>query len=335
MCLYPKLIKNPKYKPNKKNGGQVPPVNDERVKYVPIGCQNCIECRKQKAREWQIRLQEDIKTNTNAKFITLTFNNESISKIYEILKTNAKTNKIEEPTDYQLDNEAATWATRHFLERWRKKYKKSLRHWLVTELGHNGTENIHMHGIIWTNESMDEVEKQWQYGWIWKGKKINDKIENYVNAKTINYIIKYVNKTDEKHPSYKSIILTSPGIGNNYTNTKDSRKNKYNENKTIETYRTTTGHKMAMPIYYRNKIYTEEEKEKLWINKIDKQERYVLGEKISVKNGEEKYTKALEGAQKINKQLGYGDNIKNWKQEQYEKERRQLKQTERIQKAKQ
>ena len=31
MCLYPTLIKNPKYKPNKKNGGQVPPVLDKRV----------------------------------------------------------------------------------------------------------------------------------------------------------------------------------------------------------------------------------------------------------------------------------------------------------------
>ena len=46
MCLYPKLIINPKYKVNKKNGGNIPPMIDERVKYVPIGCQKCIECKK-------------------------------------------------------------------------------------------------------------------------------------------------------------------------------------------------------------------------------------------------------------------------------------------------
>ena len=34
MCLYPKLIKNPKYKANKKNGGNIPAVFDERVKLV-------------------------------------------------------------------------------------------------------------------------------------------------------------------------------------------------------------------------------------------------------------------------------------------------------------
>ena len=37
-----------KYEPNKKNGGNVPPLNDERTLYVPVGCQNCIECDKQK-----------------------------------------------------------------------------------------------------------------------------------------------------------------------------------------------------------------------------------------------------------------------------------------------
>ena len=31
MCLYPRLIKNPKYKENKKNGGVIPAFLDERV----------------------------------------------------------------------------------------------------------------------------------------------------------------------------------------------------------------------------------------------------------------------------------------------------------------
>ena len=47
---------------NKKNGGQVPPVSDSRVLLVPVGCGKCIECRKQKSRNWQIRLKADIVT---------------------------------------------------------------------------------------------------------------------------------------------------------------------------------------------------------------------------------------------------------------------------------
>ena len=38
MCLYPRLIKNPKYKSNKKNGGVIPYMKDDRVFFVPISC---------------------------------------------------------------------------------------------------------------------------------------------------------------------------------------------------------------------------------------------------------------------------------------------------------
>ena len=48
MCLYPKFIDNPRYRKNKKNGGIIPAVSDERVLLVPIGCGKCMECKKQK-----------------------------------------------------------------------------------------------------------------------------------------------------------------------------------------------------------------------------------------------------------------------------------------------
>ena len=71
MCLYPKLIKNKKYTKTKKNGGIIPPISDERTLYVPIGCGKCIECMKQKKRNWQVRLLEEIKTDRTGKFVTL------------------------------------------------------------------------------------------------------------------------------------------------------------------------------------------------------------------------------------------------------------------------
>ena len=126
MCLFPKLIANPKYKKNKKNGGVIPPISDERAKMVPIGCQMCIECKKQKAREWQVRLQEDIKTHKNGKFITLTFSDEKLEKLKQEVLSKYD---IE---GYTLQNAIATHAVRMFLERWRKKYKKSIRQWLIS-----------------------------------------------------------------------------------------------------------------------------------------------------------------------------------------------------------
>ena len=81
MCLYPKLIINPKYKGSKKNNYCPPELKDERVKYVPIGCGNCMECRKKKQNEWKVRMLEEIKRQETCKFVTLTFNDESYIKL--------------------------------------------------------------------------------------------------------------------------------------------------------------------------------------------------------------------------------------------------------------
>ena len=153
MCLYPKLIKNPKYKPNKKNGGNVPEMKDKRVMYVPIGCKKCIECMKQRGTQWQVRLLEEVRSGTkNGHFVTLTFSTDSLKELTNHLYEENGGELLE---GYELDNALATLAVRRFLERWRKKHKKSVRHWLVTELGHGTTEHVHLHGIIWTDTPHD------------------------------------------------------------------------------------------------------------------------------------------------------------------------------------
>jgi hypothetical protein len=319
MCLYPRLIFNPKYKRNKKNGGVIPPVTDKRVQYVPVGCQVCIECRKQKAREWSVRLSEDIKEFKNGKFVTLTFNTESLRKIYN------EYDEIKEKKGYDLDNAIATKAVRLFLERWRKKYKKSVRHWLVSELGDGTTEHIHLHGIIWTDD-VREIQKIWQYGNVWAGYEVNGKIENYVNGKTVNYIVKYVNKIDVLHSNYKCIILTSAGIGRRYITSGNYRNNKYKKDKTNESYRTESGHKMAMPIYWRNKVYSDKEREELWLMKLDKNVRFVCGEKLKVSNKEEEeyYYRLVDYHRLRTEKLGYMKPEWIWKRKKYEEERRAL-----------
>ena len=178
-----------------------------------------------------------------------------------------------------------------------------------TELGHNGTERIHLHGIIFTKETKETIESIWKYGNIWVG--------TFVNTKTINYIIKYITKIDEDHKGFKSIILSSAGIGKEYITRQDAKNNKYNGENTKETYILPSGTRTALPIYYRNKIYTDEERERLWINKLDKQERYVMGIRISVKKDENEYNKVLEQAQKDNERLGYGNRNEEWNKKEY------------------
>lgn len=314
MCLYPKLIQNRKYIKNKKNGGNIPAVPDERVKLVPVGCGRCMECKKKKARDWAVRLHEEIKQNKNGKFITLTFSNESIKQI--ICKGD-----LQHLEGYELDNAIATWAMRHFLERWRKKYKKSLRHWFVTELGHNGTENIHMHGLVWTDQATTEIRNIWQYGYVWIGN--SETKENYVNGRTVSYITKYVLKVDATHKMYNSITLCSHGIGSGYTKSEQSKSHKYSEKETNESYRLPNGAKSSLPIYYRNKLFTEQQREQLWLNKLDEGIRYVGGEKVAA-NDDKTYWGLVEWYRKINNRLGYGNDEKDWNREVYERERRKL-----------
>ena len=178
MCYYNRTIENKKYKPNKKNGGNPPIPKDERVKAVPIGCGVCKECMAQKKREWQVRLHEEIKHRTDGKFVTLTFSEESIEKLAKECET------------YEA-NTIATKAVHDFTNRWIRKYKETIHHWLITELGHKNTERIHLHGILFTNKTENEILERWGYGELYVGE--------YVNAKTINYIVKYVTKQDPDH----------------------------------------------------------------------------------------------------------------------------------------
>ena len=300
---------------NKKNGGVIPPINDSRQLVIDVPCGQCYVCRKKKAREWAMRLNEDFKANPNAKVVLLTFNTESLQKIAKECKG---------LTGYEMDNQICRLAVKWFRERWRKRYGRSIRHWLVTELGGKHYEHLHIHGIIWTNEK-EKIEKHWQYGYVYGSKE-----KTYVNEKTINYIVKYIFKIDEKHKAYKPIILTSSGIGSNYINRSDVKNNKYKGSETNERYKTRQGYEVALPIYYRNKIYTEQERELLWIDKLNKQKRYILGSEIDISKGEDDYWIALKYAQRKNKELGYGGDANTWEQENYERELRRLKQMERL-----
>ena len=111
MCLYPRLIPNPKYRTSKKRGYYKPSPHDARLNYVPVACGKCYECRKKKAREWRIRLAEEIRHNKSY-FVTLTIDDDNL----EMLK-----NELGVKTVKGNENNIATLALRKFLERCRKK----------------------------------------------------------------------------------------------------------------------------------------------------------------------------------------------------------------------
>ena len=278
MCLYPKLVPNPKYKPNKKNGGHPEQPRDGRLRWITAACGRCSECRRQKANEWKFRLSEELKKGGQIRFMTLTFSEESLS------------------TFHSSDaNEVAGTAVKLFRKRWYKEFGKSLKYWLVTELGHDNTERLHLHGLFWTEVDIKTIEKIWKYGWVDGGE--------YVNEKTIQYIVKYVHKIDEKHPEYTSKVFTSPGIGKSYI--ERSEVQRIHDQKQ-EFVKTPKGLKVGMPMYLKNKIYTEKEREDMWLERLNRGIRYINGEKYdtTTKKGLREFMNALQHAQKTSERLG-------------------------------
>ena len=154
-----------------------------------------------------------------------------------------------------------------------------------------------MHGFIWDDKN-DTLEK-WNNGYTYEG--------DYMSAKAITYTTKYMLKINENDKMYVPKIMCSAGIGNKWTEGIGAKRAKYVTRGTLEEYIGADGIKRGLPIYYRNKIYTEEEREKLWIEKLDKGERWIGGSCIRRKNynSDEEYEKDIEKLRKaIAKELG-------------------------------
>lgn len=307
MCLYPKLIRNKRYLPNKKNGGVPPVCPDERLLYVTAACGKCMECRQQKQRQWLVRMSEELRQNPNAYFMTLTIDDENYNKLANICNS-------------KDDNEIATKAVRLMLERIRKKTGKSIKHWFITELGHEKTERLHLHGIVWGIGTDQLISEKWNYGFVYTG--------NFVNEATINYITKYMTKADIDHPNFVGQVLCSKGIGAGYTKREDAKNHKYTKGKTIETYRLRNGAKINLPIYYRNQLFSEEEREMLFLDKIEKGIIYIMGQKVH-RDNEAEYLGLLEEARRTEQRL-YGVHEQEWEEQKYlNRLRRQRKRQER------
>lgn len=294
MCLYPKLIPNRRYLPTKKNGGRPPLCPDERLRYVTAACGDCYECRQQKQRQWMVRMMEELRHTPNAYFITLTIDDKNYKKL---------------KNDYKLkdDNDIATKAIRLCLERIRKKTKKSVKHWFITELGHEKTERLHLHGIVWGLGEGEKVTENWKYGITFTG--------FFVNEATVRYITKYMLKIDEKHPKFRGKVLCSAGIGAKYTERADAQNHVYKKGNTNETYRTRNGIKLNLPIYYRNKLFTEEEREKLFIDKLDKGIVWVMGQPIPIDDYQYYETILLQERKRCEALMH--DDPKEWEQRKY------------------
>lgn len=139
-----------------------------------------------------------------------------------------------------------------FVKRLRNYYQpRTIRYYLCGEYGaHRYRPHYHM---ILFNADINHVEKEWTYGDIYNGT---------VTGASVAYSLKYLMKQgripmhprDDRHPEFQRF---SKGLGKNYLTTEIRN---YHEADLFNRMYVQDGDlKIAMPRYYKNKIYTGEE----------------------------------------------------------------------------
>lgn len=210
---------------------------------IPVPCGKCPNCVARKTSGWSFRLLKQEEISYSALFVTLTYD----TKHVPISKNGFMTL---DKTDVQK-----------FMKRLRKLTNTQIKYYAAGEYG-SKTMRPHYH-IILFNAKKSEIEKAWTL----ENKPLGSIYIGSVSGASVGYTLKYISKQG-KIPMHKNddrkkeFSLMSKGLGKNYLT-----ENIINWHKDILTERMYVplkdNKKIAMPRYYKDKIYTEAEKSRI------------------------------------------------------------------------
>lgn len=217
--------------------------------YECFPCGKCPACRARRASAWSFRLMQEEKVAHSAYFLTLTYNEKNVPRTRNgFMEIHRR--------DLQL-----------FFKRLRKmqsskRYCKKagvpyiqqpLKYYAVGEYG-GRFKRPHYH-VIMFNASAELIERAWTAGHVHYG---------YVAGASVGYTMKYISKpskipihrNDDRTPEFS---LMSKGLGESYLT-----RNMISWHNVVVTQRcyvlTSDGKKVAMPRYYRDRLYSKDEK---------------------------------------------------------------------------
>lgn len=200
-----------------------------------VPCGRCPLCKGRRIAAWAFRLQQQERVSENSHFITLTYGTENLKFTENGRPTLAK-------RDVQL-----------FIKRLRKLQSPGmpkLKYYCAGEYG-SKTFRPHYHIIIF-NCCITTIQPAWSLGDIHYGQ---------TSPASIAYSLKYISKprkskTDDRANEFQ---LNSKGLGANYLTPAMIKWHKSNLIKKM--YCTFPDNiKISMPRYYKDKIYTREER---------------------------------------------------------------------------
>lgn len=212
-----------------KNGASVP-------------CGRCPKCVARRVSGWSFRLMQEEKVSTSAEFLTLTYATDHVPCIWndERVLLNLY------PDDLTL-----------FFKRLRKAHPKgnrSIKYYAVGEYG-GRTARPHYH-ILLFNAIRELIQPAWNMGEIFYGK---------VEGASIGYCLKYMSKDKKKQKHWLAhrtgeFSRMSKGLGVSYLEN-EIMCNWHIKDMVNRMYCTTEQNvKIAMPRYYKNLLYLENER---------------------------------------------------------------------------
>lgn len=262
-CLHPVYLTNPHW--NKftslgkrnlalwraMNPGKIYP--DDYKIFVPCG--KCLGCRKDRARQWRVRLLHEhmFGKHFNCICLTLTIDNDNYAKF--------------------SDKAGIKACLRAFLDRLRyyTSSRKLPKRFFVTELGEE-RDRLHFHGFMWDIDiPYDKIRRCWSYGFIW--------IDKLKSVKQLSYATKYITK-----PSFKfhyPLVFVSPGLGADYLKQRNWQDwHRKDPDYFLRMHCTFNGWTYSLPHYYRRKMFSTAEilRHKLLLSKHERPfKKFFLG----------------------------------------------------------
>lgn len=200
-----------------------------------VPCGRCPPCKQRRVASWCFRLKQEEKQHLHAHFVTFTYDTATVP----ITENGFMSLRKKDMQD--------------FMKRLRKLVGVGMKYYLVGEYGAK-TNRPHYHAIIFGVADTQHYIDSWKDGTIFIGN---------VSGASVAYTLKYLDKPhwkkwhdrDDRAPQFS---LMSKGLGANYLSDPVVKYHRQNIEKLYVT--DLGGVKLAMPKYYRSKIWNDDER---------------------------------------------------------------------------
>lgn len=267
--------------------------NVKEFERIPVPCGKCVDCRKRRVDSWVFRLLQEDRVSRSSHFITLTYNTLALPLSDRGL-----------PTLRKADLQA-------FFKRLRKNTGiQDIKYYAAGEYG-TETNRPHYHAIVFNCGTAASYQDAWaltkagRNGYLarynkglspkdWKDPipDIQDQEKcilgnvhvGQVTGNSIAYTCKYIDKTqgiqyNDKDDRQVEFSLMSKGLGDSYLTPEIIAYHKANLDQLYVTG--PGGYKVPMPKYYRDKIFSDEEKDRQ-LHMVDEAVTQILAEEMEL-----------------------------------------------------